>query len=300
MKNLRTIALFLVCSLSPIADNLFAEQITMDLSTATDLNGNPVSYSTSYGTGYYNLTDVWEQTYNDADSCRQILVNDGVFRLSHLPSGMAYGGMSWEGFTLSTISQDTANVLACVANGGLKGEGVPYVIGYYSEWVSQSQGFSSNVIDFNGEYQPEFVYICQNCNTYKAITQGELNARAFTLTDTLALIIQALDNNMHPTASITYYLAVDGQKNAGWEKVSLSELGMTSRLSFSMTTTDTGDFGANTPLYFALDALTINTQPVTHVLNPALPVATKKIIQNGHLYILHTSTIYNILGIKFF
>jgi hypothetical protein len=67
-----------------------------------------------------------------------------------------------------------------------------------------------------------------------------------------------------------------------------------------MTTTDTGDFGANTPLYFALDALTINTQPVTHVLNPALPVATKKIIQNGHLYILHTSTIYNILGIKFF
>ena len=152
MKHLRLIALFLAYSLSPIANHLFAEQITMDLSTATDLNGNPITYSESYGEGYYDLTDVWDQTYNDADSCRQILVNDGVFRLSHLPSGMAYEGMSWEGFTLSKVAQDTANVFGCVANSGLEGVDMPYIIGYYSEWVSTSQGYSSNIIDFNGEY----------------------------------------------------------------------------------------------------------------------------------------------------
>ena len=271
----------------------------MDLNTATDIEGNTVTYSTTYGMGYYDLTDVWAETYNDTETCSQILVNDGVFRLSHLPSGMSYYGMSWEGFTLSTVSQDTANVLGCVAKGGLNGEGTPYVIGYYSEWVSQSQGYSSNIIDFNGEYYPEYVYICQNSNTHKAITQGEFNARAFTQEDTLALIIQALDSDMQPTATMTYYLAADGEKNEGWTKVPLNSLGKTARLSFSMTSTDIGAWGTNTPLYFALDALTINTEMPTALPNsPITSPKSQKIWHNGQLMILRDGKCYTILGAK--
>ena len=302
MKNIRFIALLFVYSLfasSPLC--LYAEQITMDLSTATNSNGNAIVYSTIYGEGYYNLTHVWNDTYNDADSCSQILTNDGVFRLSHLPSGMSYGGMSWEGFTLSTVAQDTANVLGCVANGGMAGVGTPYVIGYYSEWVSASQGYSSNIIQFNEEYYPEYVYICQNSNTYKAITQGEFNARAFTDQDTLALSIQALDSSMQPTATTTYYLAVDGKKNEGWIKVPLTSLGKTSMLSFSMTTTDVGSYGANTPCYFALDGLTINTNPLTAIPNTTIQPTTNgtKIIQNGKLVILHDGHYYDLLGNRY-
>ena len=292
MKHISLYTLFLaLCSLA------HAEQITMDLTTATDIEGNTVTYSTTYGMGYYDLTDVWAETYNDTETCSQILVNDGVFRLSHLPSGMAYGGMSWEGFTLSTVSQDTANVLGCVAKGGLNGEGTPYVIGYYSEWVSQSQGYSSNIIDFNGDYYPEYMYICQNSNTHKAITQGEFNARAFTQEDTLALIIQALDSDMQPTATMTYYLAADREKNEGWTKVPLHSLGKTSRLSFSMTTTDIGEWGSNTPLYFALDALTINTEMPTALPNsPITSPKSQKIWHNGQLMILREGKCYTILG----
>lgn len=295
MKHISLCALFLtLCSFA------HAEQITMDLSTATDLKGNPITYSQSYGEGYYDLTDVWDQTYNDADSCRHILVNDGVFRLSHLPSEMSYGGLSWEGFTLSTVSQDTACVFGCVANGGLAGVRTPYVIGYYSEWVSASQGYSSNIIDFNGEYYPEYVYICQNSNTHKAITQGEFNARPFTEQDTLALIIQALDSTMQPTATIIYYLAIDGTCNEGWVKVPLTALGQTSCLSFSMTSTDIGDWGANTPLYFALDGLTINTELPTALPNSPITSSPKsqKIWQNGELLIFSNGQYYTILGIE--
>lgn len=299
MKQLRLIALFLVYSLSPIANNLFAEQITMDLTTATNLNGTPITYSPSpIAYTYYDLTHVWTETYNDADSCRQILVNDGVFRLSHLPSGMAYGGMSWEGFTISTVSADTACVFGCVANGGLGGVGTPYVIGYYSEWVSASQGYSSNIIEFDQLYYPEYVYICQNSNTHKAIKQGEFNARPFTEQDTLALIIQTLDSTKNPTATTIYYLAIDGTCNEGWVKVPLTALGQTSCLSFSMTTTDIGDWGANTPLYFALDGLTINTEIPTALHNSPVTSSPKcqKILHNGHLYILHGENKYDILG----
>ena len=300
MKHLRLIALFLAYSLSPIACHLYAEQIIMDLTTATDLNGNSITYSQSYGEGYYDLTDVWEQTYNDADSCRHILVNDGVFRLSHLPSETSYGGLSWEGFTLSTVSRDTANVFGCVANGGLGGVATPYIIGYYSEWVSASQGYSSNIIDFNGEYYPEYVYICQNSNTMEGITNGVFNSRPFTQEDTLTLIIQALDSTMQPTATTHYYLAVDGQKNNSWVKVPLNSLGKTSRLSFSMQTTEIGEFGSNTPLYFALDDLTINAKMPTALPNSPITSSpnSHKIWCNGELLIFSNGQYYTILGIE--
>ena len=126
-----------------------AEVITMDLATATDMNDHPITYNTSYGNGYYDGTDVWDSTYNDSESCQFIYTNGARFMLSHIPSMNAYNGMSWEGFTLSKVSQDTANVFGCVANGGLAGEGTPYAIGYFSEWVTESQGFSSNIIFFD-------------------------------------------------------------------------------------------------------------------------------------------------------
>ncbi len=298
MKHLRLIVLCLVYSLLPLASHLFAEQITMDLNTATNFNGTPIVYSTEYGGGYYNLTHVWNDTYNDADSCSQILTNEGIFCLSHLPSGMSYGGMSWEGFTLSTVSKDTANVLGCVANGGIAGVGTPYVIGYYSEWVSTSQGYSSNTIHFNEEYYPEYVYICQNSNTYKAITQGEFNARAFTEQDTLVLTIQALDSTMYPTATTTYYLAVDGKNNNAWVQVPLTALGRTACLSFSMATTDMGDWGANTPLYFAMDALTVNTEPLTALPNISVRPTydTQFVIHHSQVYILRNGITYSLQG----
>ena len=282
-------------ALSPI--RLMAESITLDLTTATNLNGTPIIYSTTYGTGYYDLTHVWADTYNDADSCQSIVCNDGVFLFSHLPSGMSYGGMSWEGFTVSTVSQDTANVFGSVANGGIGGTATPYIIGYYSEWISASQGYSSNIVDFNGEYYPEYVYICQNSNTMEGITNGVFNSRPFTPADTLTLIIQALDSTMQPTATTRYYLAVDGTKNQSWVQVPLTSLGKTSRLSFSMTTTEIGDFGANTPMYFALDGLTINTESTTALPNTQSPIAnSQKVIKNGHLLILRDGQWYTAIG----
>ena len=275
-----------------------AEVITMDLTTATDLLANPVTYSTSYGDGYYDCTDVWDSTYNDSGFCQFIYTNDARFMLSHMPSMMSYGGMSWEGFTLSKVSQDTANVFGCVANGGLAGVATPYIIGYYSEWVTESQGFSSNIILFDQEYYPEYVYICQNSNTMEAIANGNVfNARPFTENDTLALIISALNSSLEETQSLTYYLAVDGEMNSDWVKVPLTALGKTSGLSFRMTTTDTGDFGSNTPLYFALDALTVNTEQPTAVENlPVLQEEATKIWYQGYVYILRQGTIYNLQG----
>ena len=274
-----------------------AEVITMDLTTATDMVSNPITFSQTPGTGYYDGTDVWDSTYNDSGICQLIYTNGARFMLSHLPSQDSYGGMSWEGFTISKVSQDTANVFGCVANGGLAGVGTPYVIGYYSSWITESLGYSSNIILFDQEYYPEYVYICQNSNTMEAITNGGVfNARAFTENDTLALIISALNNGTEETKSITYYLAVDGEKNNGWIKVPLTALGQAAGLSFRITTTDIGQFGENTPMYFALDGLTVNTDDTALPQISAQPKKETKILLQQQIYILRGSELYTPLG----
>ena len=274
-----------------------AEVITMDLTTATDMVSNPITFSQTPGTGYYDGTDVWDSTYNDSGICQLIYTNGARFMLSHLPSQDSYGGMSWEGFTISKVSQDTANVFGCVANGGFAGVGTPYVIGYYSSWITKSLGYSSNIILFDQEYYPEYVYICQNSNTMEAITNGGVfNARAFTENDTLTLIISALNSGMEETKSITYYLAVDGEKNDGWIKVPLTALGQAAGLSFRMTTTDIGQFGENTPMYFALDGLTVNTDDTALPQISAQPKKETKILLQQQIYILRGSELYTPLG----
>ena len=289
---------FILCLLSSLVAS--AEVITMDLSTATDMASNPITYSSSYGNGYYDVTDVWDSTYNDSGICQFIYTNEARFMLSHIPSQNSYGGLSWEGFTLSKVSQDTANVFGCVANGGLAGVGTPYVIGYYSDWILETKGFSSNIILFDQAYYPEYVYICQNSNTMEAITKGMFNARAFTENDTLALIISTLNSNLEEIESITYFLAVDGTKNSGWEKVPLTALNQAMGLSFRMTTTDMGEYGANTPLYFALDGLTVNTEPITAVGQVGVvPVTTTKILEQGRLVILRNGRKYSVTGACF-
>ena len=291
--------LIVIC-LSLAVLTTYAEVITMDLSTAKDMASYPLMYSTTYGTGYYDCTDVWNMTYDDSDMNQAIYTNDGHFVLSHLPSQNSYDGMSWEGFTLSKVSQDTANVFGCVANGGMRGVGTPYVIGYFSEWVTESLGHSSNTILFDHYYYLKHIYICQNSNTMEAIARGGVfNAKVFDETDTLALIISSLDSDLKELNSITYYLAVDGKKNNGWEKVSLTSLGKAAGLSFRMTTTDKGQFGANTPMYFALDGLTVDSEQTSTLTNIIAPAPkTRKVIHNGELIIIRDENVYTLTGIQ--
>lgn len=280
--------------------NLAAETITMDLTTATDTFGIPIAYSTSSGDGMYNVIDVWDSTYNDSETCQLIYTNDKRFKLSHMPSMNSYSSMSWEGFTLSKVSQDTANVFGCVANGGVAGVGTPYMIGYFSEWITESQGYSSNIIYFDQAYCPEYIYVCQNSNTMEAITHGGVyNARAFNEKDTLALIISALNAQNEETGRITYYLAVKGKKNNGWEKVSLTALGEAHGLGFSMTTTDIGDWGSNTPLYFALDALTVQAKANTSlssITEPNSMYQGRKVMIDSQLMIDYNGELYTLVG----
>lgn len=274
-----------------------AQSITMDLTTATDANSQPIDYAIKPGNEFYDITDVWDSTYNDGPLSRYIYTNKDTFALLHLPSENAWDGMSWEGFTISRVDTDTMNVFSCVAKGGVQGEGTPFAIGYYSDYVSSTLGYASNMILFNEVYYPEYVYICQNSNTLEAISNGLTPANKFTEKDSLVLTISGIDDEWHDTQQVVYFLALGREFNQGWVKVDLSSIGATKGLSFRIRSTDVGQWGTNTPTYFALDKLTVNQQAITAL--PSLttqPLVATKALVNGRILIIRNGITYTLDG----
>ncbi len=284
MKRKFVVGILLLCGML-----MHATIYTMDLTTATDMNGTPV--------GYDATTMIMDSTYSEYWAYQYIYTNNAQFMLSHLPSGASWGGVSWEGFTLSKKKTSTNDPFECLAKGGVAGEGTPFVLGYYSDYQSLTDGYSSCHIIFDNYYYPQHIFVCQASNTYEAITQGNAYANKFTEQDTLTLIISSINSELKDVDTIAYYLAVNGEFNTTWQQVDLSALGKVYGLSFRISTTDMGQFGMNTPTYFALDALTVSSEAITG-LESILSTSTKarKLIQNGTLYIMRGGNVYSIDG----
>ena len=283
--------LFFFCA-ALLALSAQAEEITLNLYTATD----------AYGAGIeYNTENIMDSTYSEDYAYMFIYTNDADIMLSHLISGNSWGGTSWDGFTLSKKNTDTGNQFECVAKGGLEGEGTPFVVGYYSEYYANNNtdGYTtSNFIEFSEDYYPKEVYICQSSNTLKALKEGMTPARPFTDKDTLALIITGINKQYEEVGeSVVYYLAVDGKFNQNWDKVDLSSIGLCRGISFRMTSTDNSYGYMNTPAYFALDGLTITTEKLeTGIQNTANTIKATKRLVNGELLIERNGNRYNAAG----
>ncbi len=295
--------LFLGISLlaAPFVAN--AETITLDLTTATNSAGDAIQYETKDLSVYCgNLKDVMDSTYSTSGDFASIECNRKTILFQHLPSGESSGGISWEGFTLSKVAADTLNQFACMAKGGLKGEGTPFVVGYFNSYYNNpAKSEYSNLVSFFEQYYPQEVYICQNAYTYHSITNGDAYAKKFTDKDTLSLIIEAYDADKDTlTNKVVYHLAVDGKFNKGWEKVDLSSLGKCDGLAFSFYSTDCSTYGGvsyiNTPTYFALDGLKISDEPITAIENQTVTMPATKRIVNGELIIERNGVLYNAAG----
>ena len=75
-------------------------------------------------------------------------------------------------------------------------------------------------------------------------------------------------NGSASTGAVDFYLAdyrfADNTHDyvvSQWSFVSLSRLGAFTRLDFSLTSSDNGDYGMNTPAYFAMDTLAPVPEP---------------------------------------
>ncbi len=183
---------------------------------------------------------------------------------------------SWDGFSYSNITDTATGGAAAQYNaiaGGGQGNSTNYVIGYVG-WASPP------TITLNTAAIVDGLYVTNNNSTYYSMLNGDAFAKKFggesgNDQDWFMLTITGKDVDGIVTGMVDFYLAdyrfadndADYIVNT-WQFVDLTSLGAVKSLKFGLSSSDVGDWGMNTPAYFALDTLVgesafVYSQPYT-------------------------------------
>jgi hypothetical protein len=130
---------------------------------------------------------------------------------------------------------------------------------------------------------------------------GDSFAKKFTGEDWFELKIEGF-NGISSTGEVRVMLADSSNTPPNiletWQTVDISSLGDVTKLTFTLNSSDVGDYGMNTPSFFALDNIVFNITTSSHDLskiNLAVypnPATNKVNIPNG----IESLDIYSITG----
>ncbi len=185
-------------------------------------------------------------------------------------SGSAYFGNSynadwgsWDGFSYSNATDTTTEGMAAQYNaitGTGQGGSANYAIGYVG-WASPPTVTLSAPGVVDGLY-------ATNCSyPYHAMQNGDAFSKKFggpagNDPDFFLLTITGKDAGGAVTGAVDFYLAdyrsADNSHDYivdTWQYVDLTSLGVVESLEFTLSSSDVGDWGMNTPAYFAIDTL---------------------------------------------
>lgn len=223
----------------------------------------------------FNATNgSWTGTYDDdAES-----IESQCFSFVHNSMG---DYQTWWGFTASNSADNTrqTNTLEyqfsnMAAGGIVLGEDgkvklddfgapvvsadVPYIVGYYNAYMSRRP--VDMTFNTGKNYDVLGVYLNLNSYAYYSIEYGDGFARAFTNGDNFTLTIHGVaPDETEKTVEVSLASYTNGNLtiNRGWMYVDLTPLGTVNELYFTMSSTDSGAYGMNTPGYFCLDKLSV-------------------------------------------
>jgi hypothetical protein len=192
------------------------------------------------------------------------------------------GYYSWDGWAYSNRTDTTTpgytNQYSAITGGGFNSNnyGISYVpldfMGGTYEPIPTSLTFTNTADGFtvSGAYFTNTTYV------YLSMKDGYAPAKKFGGSDGndpdwFLLTITGKNALGAETGTVEFYLAdyrfEDNSKDyivENWEYVDLSFLGVVKSLEFSLSSSDVGKWGMNTPAYFALD--TVVPEPSTMVL----------------------------------
>ena len=160
---------------------------------------------------------------------------------------------SWDGFSYSNLTDTTtegfAGQYSAIAGGGALNTDT-YVIGYCSVFAT-----SPPTVTFSSAQTVTGAYITNNNYAFYAMLKGDQFSKQFEESDWFTLTITGRDASGNVTGTVDFNLATGTDIVDTWEWVDLRSLGMVKSMEFSLSSSDTGEFGMNTPAYFAMDFL---------------------------------------------
>ena len=210
----------------------------------------------------YDSEGVWENNFTAGN----ILIDDFIF--SHATPYDNYAN----GFTASKVEDLTyyeenpyLHPYAAITEGGVKGKGTPYLVGYWDSY-NDGEDFDSKSCRIYEEdmelFMPQSIMVTNTTYAYYAMLYGNAFSKAFENGSWLKLIIHGVHQDGTEDIVETYLanILTDDVK-AGivdtWQEVDLTSLGICTGIYFTMTSSDTGDYGMNTPSYFCIDKLVV-------------------------------------------
>ena len=170
----------------------------------------------------------------------------------------------WDGFAYSNMTDTTTSGMAGQYNsiaGTGQGDSANYAVGFVGWAELPTVGFNAAVIDG--------LYVTNNNFAYYSMLNGDVFAKKFggddgNDPDWFLLTITGRDACDVVTGTVEFYLADFRFENNGedyiidtWEYVDLSSLGMVTKLEFSLSSSDVGAWGMNTPAYFVIDTIVL-------------------------------------------
>lgn len=270
MKKITLLPLIAVCLTASAAD----ETVILDLTKST----TKLEFNATNGS--------WNETFNDDVTSLESQVFSFV-------KGSMGEYATWWGFTASNSANNeqpedfvamqwsnmAAGGIALDENGAVKlnengspvvDAAVPYVVGYYGTYFSKRP---TDMIFAEGKsYEPQGVYINLTSYPYYCLEFGNTPARPFSNGDKFTLTIHGVaadESEKSIDVDLCTYTNGDLTINRGWKYVDLTSLGAVNELYFTMDGTDAGEFGLNTPAYFALDKLSAKPAAEEAVVAPA-------------------------------
>lgn len=190
-----------------------------------------------------------ESVWDGSDESAMFQSGDFLFINNYTDWG---GYASWDGFAYSTMTSTVYASLddqynSCVGS-GVDGSQT-YAVAYYSAYM----GTEPTLIESNGNaFTPTGCYVTNNAYAYLSMLNGDAYSKQFDDTDWFLLTATGyLDGEA--TAQAEFYLAKDGNIVNDWQWFDLSTLGTVDEIHFTLSSSDTGAWGMNTPAYFCMD-----------------------------------------------
>lgn len=184
---------------------------------------------------------------------------------------------SWAGNAASThtdaVTPGWSNQYSAVTGGGKDGSST-YGLHYQS---SSSPYAGDPSVDLNIILPTSEVvnglYVTNTTYAYMSMLNGDDYAKQFGAEDFFLLTVEGFDESGTSVGTLDFYLADFLAATAGadyildeWTWLDTSSLGAIKELGFALSSSDNGDWGMNTPGYFAYDNLTIAPEPGTGML----------------------------------
>ncbi|MCG9881789.1 MAG: DUF4465 domain-containing protein [Bacteroidia bacterium] len=265
---------------------------------------------------FENISLAPNSYYNGSDFAGGFKSGDFYFQNSYDSS---FGGF-WSGFSVSNVKDDSTkgfmNQYSAITGGGLNSEN--YGVFYGNGKIKLEGNAIGKVV--NG------FYITNSTYAYYDMKEGSTFTKKFggvsgNDPDYFKVEISAWKNSGNPAdTSVEIYLAdfrfsnnTDDYILNTWKWVDLSSFGAVDSFAFNFYSSDTGDFGINTPLYFCLDnfgdmpnsikkanknmAINVYPNPSKSIINveSAEPITRIEIYNmNGQLLLSNNETSINI------